>query len=112
MFLSVDLLFFGWGKIGEFYVRIFLVFMSIKVFSQVFPFYCLKKSKEVGNDCFLGSCRAIFLWDFVETDRNERTFFERVVFLLFSFDGLILPWLSTFVNTFLNIFKLILFYFL
>ena len=33
-------------------------------------------------------------------------------FLLFSFDGLILPWLSTFVNTFLNIFKLILFYFL
>lgn len=34
------------------------------------------------------------------------------VFLLFSFDGLILPWLSIFVNTFLNIFKLILFYFL
>lgn len=89
MFLSVDLLFFGWGKIGELYVCVSLVVRSVKVFfsgAPVLPVHWSETIKKAVYDCFFTAIAGrFFLWDFVKTDRNERTFFERVVFLLFSF---------------------------
>ena len=106
MFLSVDLLFFGWGKIGEFYVRIFLVFMSIKVFSQVFPFYCLKKSKEVGNDCFFTAIAGRFFCGILSKQTETREHFLREWFFfcfLFIFSLSVILFLTTLHYIFLRI---------
>ena len=81
MFLSVDLLFFWWGKIGELYVCVSLLVRSVKVFfsggsRSSCPLVWNNKKGRVWL-FFYGDCRAIFFVGFCQNrPKRENIFWE------------------------------------